>query len=44
MQNETLINKIQEQLGEFKNQMQQDIQRIDGSIETSNASIETRLL
>ena len=43
IQNETLINKIQEQLVEFKQSVNNDIQRIDASAETSNADIEARL-
>ena len=36
MQNETLINKIQEQLTEFKKQMDNEITRIDCRIEDTN--------
>lgn len=36
MQNETLINKIQEQLTEFKKQMDNEITRMDGRIEDTN--------
>ena len=33
MQNETLINKVQEQLTEFKKQMDNEVSRLDGRVE-----------
>ena len=43
MQNETLINKIQEQLTEFKKQMENEITMIDCHIEDINEEFEKNL-
>ena len=43
IKNETLINKIQEQVAEHKLHCQQEFARVDSSIETSIASLETRV-
>ena len=39
MQNETLINKIQESLTEFKKHINGEIVRVDGSIKETNEEI-----
>ena len=43
MQNETLINKIQEQLTDFKKQMDLEISRVDGRIEETSEEIKKGL-